>query len=77
MCNCITDLEKQIVDEQPFEGLVVKSAKVVSAGFMLTDNSLDRRITGELEIKVEGRKRNVKKFLSFSHCPICGKPYLN
>lgn len=73
MCNCISDFEKRVVEEQPFEKMKVTKAKILNKAFFFKESSY--RLTGEFEIEVEGRKRPVKQNLVFSNCPICGEEY--
>jgi len=73
MCKCITEVQDRIVVDQPFEELKVTSAKILNRAFIFSKS--EYRMTGEIEVEAEGRKRPVKKSIVFSFCPICGNPY--
>lgn len=74
MCDCISKFEERVVKEQPLPGMKITKAEVTSAAFFFNGST---KMTGEFEATVEGRKRPVKKAIVYSHCPMCGKKYLD
>ncbi len=72
MCDCIKNLEKDLV------GKIINRKKVVKAklaGSFLILGPKDKETYSEMELELEGQKKKVIKPISHIYCPICGKKY--
>lgn len=72
-CSCLKEIEKSIVEEQPYEGrkvinayierkLIHKGPKVVSKTF------------STVRLMIKGRARKETEVLLHAYCPFCGAP---
>ena len=71
MCNCIKNLEKDLVGKIINRKMVVK-AKVHSDYFVIGEV---RKFIPEMELELEGQKKKIKKPIHLNYCPLCGEKY--
>lgn len=70
MCNCIKNLQKDLV------GKIVNRKKVVSAKLVSQYIIIgEEKIIPEIELELEGQKKKIKKPIYLKYCPLCGKKY--
>jgi hypothetical protein len=72
MCNCIKNLEKDLV------GKIINRKKVVKAqlgGNFITFGPENKETNSEMELTLEGQKKKVVKPIAHFYCPICGQKY--
>lgn len=72
MCNCIKNLEKDLV------GQVIDRKKVVQAKLSVPYIMLGGepwQTNGQMELTLEGQKKKVTKAVAFRYCPLCGNKY--
>lgn len=72
MCNCIKNLEKDLV------GRVIDRKKVVSAKLIIPFITLGTepfQTNSQMELTLEGQKKKVIKAVAHKYCPLCGNKY--
>lgn len=72
-CNCVTDLENKVVQDQPIKGKVVQKATLRKLLTFNNEGGLSYRPCIEMELELEGRKRPQTIEIAYSFCPFCGE----
>lgn len=77
MCECLLEIPKKLVQNQPLKGKVVTVAEVSEATFVYSEskNNMDMRTYSDVELQVEGKKRPVTQKMLHTFCPFCGVKY--
>ncbi|NOY58935.1 MAG: hypothetical protein GXO75_08380 [Calditrichaeota bacterium] len=79
MCNCIEEIEKGKVKDQlteifKKEGLTVEFVEFIDKAIVFS-NEIDLKTISNIEIKVNERKRKIKRSITHNFCPFCGQKY--
>jgi hypothetical protein len=72
MCNCIKNLEKDLV------GRVIDRKRVMKATLVIPYITMSgglNETNGQIELTLEGQKKKVTKAVAHKYCPLCGKKY--
>jgi len=72
MCDCIKNLEKDLV------GKIIKRKKIVAAKFIVPYISIGgacMETNSEIELMLEGQKKKVTRPVAHKFCPLCGERY--
>ncbi len=78
MCNCVTDIEKKLLDRAKEPGCYKKPVERVSmrsVGFPIIDGKLLMKTCSDIEITLEGQKKKETTKLFHNYCPFCGVKY--
>lgn len=77
MCNCIKELEKNMIGREVGNG--TKKRLVVSASFtsgaLIFGNSTVIQSTSIVECTLEGQKKPYEQNIIHTYCPFCGVKY--
>jgi hypothetical protein len=70
-CECVSNLEKQLIGTQHKQRQINK-VTWLSKAFVIHGNKLNMVTNSELELELEGMKRPVILCVNHNFCPICG-----
>lgn len=72
MCDCIKNLEKDLI------GRIIDRKKVVKAKLIvpyITLGAACPQTNSAIELELEGQKKKVTKAVYHKYCSFCGQPY--
>ena len=72
MCDCINNLEKQMVGRE-VKNKRVQKAVLISGAIMF--DSFEKNTVSEMELTLDGQKRPYIQNVIHSFCPFCGLKY--
>lgn len=72
MCNCIKELEKEMIDIE-FNNRKVIKAELVSAALMFSTGKI--HTCSVVELTLEGQKKKGIQNMIHTYCPFCGEKY--
>jgi len=71
-CKCIEEIEARVVKEFKFKGKHPITKCDIESAIIFGDTGLYSITCSEMELTVEGMKRNQTQKLMHSYCPFCG-----